>query len=482
MSTTEPRQVQYLYDQVFSLVRGQIINGALRPGDRLPSLRRLSRQLKVSVATVMQGYNHLELQGLVEAREKSGYFVRNSIPDRVALPSPTKPRPVLADIRLSSMVQELLNMSRAPDVIQLGLANPAPVLLPAKALHRAMHRVSLRKPDLVTAYSAVEGEFELRRQIAYRASQLGHSVNPESIIITNGASEALALSLKSVTRTGDTVAVESPTYFLLLQLIEDLGLKALEVPSDPVTGLCIDAFEALLEQFDIRCLMCIPNFNNPYGSLMPDEAKQRLVDVVNRAGVTVIEDDVYGELHFGQHRPRPLRSFDETGKVVTCSSISKNLAPGLRVGWIISDTERRQMLSRKQAISISSSAVSQLTVVEYLADGGHDRHLRNLRRVLRRQVGQMRDGLARVLPRGTRISDPQGGIVLWVELPQEVDALQVVNLCMQRRVGVLPGRIFSPTGKYSNCIRVSCGEPWSDRIADGVACLGEVVDGLLRQS
>jgi DNA-binding transcriptional MocR family regulator len=472
MITTESR---YLYDQVFDLVQGQIETGSLQPGDRLPSLRRMSRQLKVSIATVMQGYTNLEREGLINARAQSGFFVNAAARPDIALPLPTTPKAVARDIQLSALVRQFLELSRAPGIVPLGLANPGTQLLPAKALSRMLHRVSRREAARSVEYGELAGDRELRRQIAYRSSVLGSVVDPETIVITNGASEALALSLKSVTNAGDTVAVESPTYFLLLQLIEDLGLKAVEVPADPVRGLDIDAFEKLLGQFDIRCLLCVANFNNPYGSVMPDDAKRRLVGLANERGIRLIEDDIYGELHFAEHRPRPLASFDDTGNVVTCSSFSKTLAPGYRIGWIIANRDREQMLSRKHAVSMSSCSVTQMAVAEYLAEGGYDRHVRGLRRTLMQQVGKMRHQLSMVLPVGTRISQPQGGFVLWVELPRGIDAMEVFNDCLSRNVSILPGSIFSPTRKFKNCIRISCGHPWSSDIENGLRVLGEVV-------
>ncbi len=468
------REARFLYDQVFDLVFGQIRAGSIQPGDRLPSLRRMSGQLKVSVATVMQGYMNLEREGLISARPQSGFFVNSYGLQSAKLPSPTSPRPVARDFQLSNLVHELLRLSRQPGMIPFGLANPAQELLPARSLNRALHRVANRNPEAAVDYMEPAGDGELRRQIAYRSSTMGTVVDPEEIIVTNGASEALALSLRSLTRPGDTVAVESPAYFFLLQLIENLGLKAIEVPSDPVTGLNIDAFEDILGHFEVSVLMVVANFNNPYGSLMPDIRKQRLVELVNRKGVRLIEDDIYGDLHFGPYRPRPLRSFDTSGNVVSCCSFSKTLAPGYRVGWLVADRDRSEMLSRKQSISMSSCSVTQMATAEFLASGSYERHLRRLRSSFKQQVEKMRHQLSLALPGGTRISQPQGGFVLWVELPRGTDANQLFRDCLEQNLSILPGSIFSPTRKFRNCIRISCGHPWSDVMSAGVAKLAEL--------
>ncbi len=463
---------QFLYDRVYDLVVDQIRAGSLRPGDRLPSLRRMSRQLKVSIATVMQGYTNLEREGFISARPQSGFFVNTGRDKSARLPSATSPRAIARDIKLSAFVLELLRTSRRPGTAPLGPANPSNELLPVRALARIMHRVVTRAPAAAVDYMEPQGYAELRRQIAYRASATGMVVDPRQIIVTNGASEALAVALRSVTRPGDTVAVESPTYFVLLQLIEDLGLKAVEVPADPVNGLNLDALEDIASRFSLAALMCVANFNNPYGSLMPDAAKARLVEIANRRGFRLIEDDIYGDLHFGPYRPRPLMSFDDTGNVVLTSSFSKTLAPGYRVGWLVVDRGREDMLSRKHNASISSASATQMTVAEFLASGAYDRHLRGMRRALKQQVDRMRHELLEVLPEATRISQPQGGFVLWVELPRGVDSIALFNRCLEQGVNILPGAIFSPTRKFKNCIRINCGHPWSETVARGVEKLG----------
>ncbi len=465
---------QFLYDQVYDLVVEQIRAGTLRPGDRLPSLRHMSRQLKVSIATVMQGYTNLEREGFISARPQSGFFVNADSTRSAALPSASSPRPVVRDIKLSSMVLDFLRMSRRPGTAPLGPANPANELLPTRTLARLIHRVVMRDPGAAVDYMDPAGQVELRRQIAYRAGTMGMVIDPEQVIVTNGATEAMAVAMRTVARPGDTIAVESPTYFLLLQLIEDLGLKAVEVPSDPVNGLNIDAFEDIVSGIPVAALLCVVNFNNPYGSLMPDDARQRLVDLANRSGIRLIEDDIYGDLHFGPYRPRPLKSFDREGNVVLCSSFSKTLAPGLRVGWIAAESGREEMLSRKHNSSIANASLTQMAVAEFLASGGYDRHLRQLRRALKQQVERMRHELTRVLPEGTRISQPQGGFVLWVELPRGIDATELFRRCLEQGVNILPGALFSPTRKFRNCIRISCGHPWNDVIADGVERLGRL--------
>lgn len=477
-----PSKEHFLYDKVRDLVVEQIRAGSLRPGDRLPSLRRMSSQLKVSIATVMQGYDNLEREGFVSARPQSGFFVNSNPVRSVPLPSATSPKPIVRDIKLSGAVLELLRLSRRPGSAPLGPANPAAELLPGRALGRLLHRVMSRDPGAALDYMDPAGHGELRRQIAYRASINGTLVDPDQVIITNGASEALAIALKSVTRPGDTIAVESPTYFLLLQLIEDLGLKAIEVPSDPVSGLDPEAFEDIVARFPVAALMCVVNFNNPYGSLMPDASRERLVAIANARGVRVIEDDIYGDLHFGSYRPRPLKSFDDEGNVVLCSSFSKTLAPGFRVGWLVADRDRGEMLSRKHNLSIASASLTQLAVAEFLASGAYDRHLRKLRQAMKKQVDRMRHELSRVLPPSTRISQPQGGFVLWVELPRGVDSGQLFHRCLEIGVNILPGAIFSPTRKYRNFIRVNCGHPWNGVIENAVVSLGRLVHEAMQET
>ncbi len=455
---------EYLYQRIGRQVRQMIEEGSLGPGERLPSLRRMSETAGVSLATVTQAYLELERQGIVESRPRSGFFVRGLPGLEPALPTCRRPSAVPRRVRLGGIVESIFGATRDPSIVSLGFANPSPMLLPTEALSRVTARVVRRHRDLAMQYCFPPGLGRLRRQIAYRMGELGAPVAPE---------EVLTIALQSVARPGDVIAVESPCYFLVLQLIERLGMYALEVATDAERGLDVSALEAALDEgVDVKAALLVPNFSNPLGSVMPEGEKRRLVALARDRGFALIEDDIYGDLAFGSRRPRLLRSCPGGDEVLTVSSFSKVLAPGYRVGWLAAGPRHEEVAAIKQTVAGSSPTLPQLAISEFLAAGGYDRFLRRVRRTYAAQVERMRHAVVRYFPEGTRISRPQGGFVLWVELPRGTDTGELFYDALARGVSYTPGMLFSPTRKYRNHLRLSCGLPWSDAVEDAVARLG----------
>jgi DNA-binding transcriptional MocR family regulator len=441
-----------------------IDSGVLKPGDRVPSLRKLSQQLKVSITTVSQGYALLAERGVLESRPQSGFYVKPvvSAPD---LPRKTSTCCRPRKVRFGELFEQVFMVANDPNVVPLGAAVPAMELLPIKGLQRATNRVLARHAEACMNYCFSPGHLRLRQEIARRYMEIGLAVDPEDVIVTTGATEALALSLQTVAQRGDIIAVESPTYFSVLRLIEKLGMLAVELDTDPETGICLDALESALETMDIKAVVTVPNFSNPIGSLMPEGHKQRMVEILEAANVPLIEDDIYGELYFDDARPHVAKCYERDGGVFSCSSFSKTLAPGYRIGWVIADQRHHhRILEWKQASSSASSSLGQYAIAEYLASGEYERHVQRLRNAYRTQTEQMRFMLARHCPKGTRISNPRGGFVLWVEMPRGNDCIDIFNQALERGISLLPGILFSATRRYKNFIRISCGQPWSDAL------------------
>jgi len=468
------RKDQLLYDQVAKVVRDMVAEGAVAPGERVPSLRSMSRQLKVSITTVMQAYALLEDEGLIESRPQSGYFV--TARPGVAIPAPRRSRTQRAprQVKVGGAVQSIFSMAGRDDIVPLGVANPSPDLLPVRTLNRLVRHVAGRFPAETLNYNFPPGDPGLRREIALRASSLGGAVSPEDVIVTTGATEALTTSLSAVAGPGDIVAVESPAYFMLLQVIESLGMMALEIATDPATGMVLDDLQKAVEQIPVKAVISNANFHNPTGSLMPDANKARLVEMLAGKGIALIEDDIYGDLYFTDERPRTLKSFDTEGNVILCSSYSKTVAPGYRIGWVIPGRYYQQVLDRKQLVSSCTASLPQLVMAEFLHSGGYDRNVAALRRHYREQVQRMRGAVADHFPAGSRVSEPRGGFVLWVELPAGSECLELFNRAMQEGISLTPGVLFSSTGKYRNFIRLSAGQPWGPRIENAVATLGRL--------
>lgn len=464
------------YEKLAEELEGMIGGGCLRFGDRLPSVRRLALERRLSVSTVVQALHLLERRGLVEARPQSGYFVRRVELARaqpVLRSTPVVPVPVDVSQRLVSVLQS----GAKPGVAPFAAALPAPSLLPLAALHRLYASVARRYPKLLEGGSHINMEEPaLVRQLVRRSLAWGGPLAADEIVITNSCTEALGLCLRAVSKPGDTVAVESPAYYLMLQLLETLGLKALEIPTDPNSGISVEALDLATRNGGVAACLLVPNASNPLGSVMFDEKKRLLATLTASRGVAVIEDDIYGDLHFGNQRPWPIKAFDTAGNVMLCSSFSKSLTPSLRIGFVAAGRYRPAIALQKTITSGATNPLTQHVLAEYLASGAYERHLRSLRRSYESQVESMRGAVSRYFPAATRIARPQGGFVLWVELPEEIDASRLHERAVAENLSYVPGELFSASGMYRNCLRLNCGNPHTLEIDDAVRRLGALIE------
>ncbi|HKU13898.1 MAG TPA: PLP-dependent aminotransferase family protein [Steroidobacteraceae bacterium] len=473
-------QAPLLYERVARLVESQISNGALRANERIPSVRAMSRTAKVSVSTVVQAYVHLENVGLIEARPQSGFYVRPPQPRRLPEPRP-KPTHVRRPV---SIANEVLDMCREAlsreDFVPLNSASTSPAMYPTQRLNNLVREVLRDHPLNAGQCILPPGHEELRRQIAKRMALAGAPADPAHVVITSGTMDAITLALRVTCKPGDTVLVESPTYFGLLQSIEHLSLKVIEVPNCPVAGIDVDALRSAVRSTRISAAVLMPNFNNPSGSLTPDDAKREIVAILAGSEVPIVEDDIYGDLHFGGTRPASLRAFDESGHVISCGSVSKTIAFGYRIGWAVSPQFHTEIARAKFYSSVACPTLQQLVLARYYASGGYDRYLRRVRSMLAMNSQHAIDAIARFFPEGTRVAQPPGGVVLWVELPANVDGAELFHTAAASRIGVAPGVVFSAKGDYRNYIRISCGLPWSPTLERAVEKLGRLVAGMAR--
>lgn len=463
---------QVLYEQVADRLQELITNGTLTPGDRLPSVRKLKQQLSVSLSTVLEAYRVLEDRGLITARPQSGYYVKQTALQHPAEPSLTEPYAQICEIDLSLAFQ-LFNDIADPDVIQLGAAIPDPALLPIAQLNRLMGKVLREHPEAVHAYNIPLGCAELRSELAKRMLDAGCTIHPDQMVITNGAIEAIYLSLQAVTQPGDTVAVDSPTYFAVLEALKALRLKAFSLPTHPRDGISLTHLEEALQSEQVQACLLVSNFSNPLGSCMDDVKKKRLVGLLNQYQIPLIEDDVYGELYFEGNRPKAIKAFDTENRVLYCASMSKTLSPGLRIGWCIGGCYHPRITQTKAIMNQTTAIAPQLTVAAFLASGGYDRHLRHLRRAYQTQTNRMLQAICDYFPPETCVTRPQGGHVLWLEMPAGFDALELYECALQQGIRIVPGPIFSASGQcYRRCFRLNTAIPWSDKLEGAMRVLG----------
>lgn len=483
MTVSLPAQVEsFKYDQVSRYIHDLIEKGSLKPGDKAPSLRKLSKQLNVSIATISQSYVNLEDQGILKAKPQSGFFVDAQVNQINDIPKAASTSKQPRKVRFGELFEEIFTNADNPRIIPFGTSKPSMEFMPVKALTRATKSIITRHPQRCMDYSFPPGDRKLREQIALQYQYTSTRVSADDIIITSGATEALSLSLQTVAKRGDIIAVESPTYFAVLRLIEKMGMLALEIDTDPVTGINLEALEEAFDTMDIKAVLASPNISNPLGCLMPEEKKRELVTMLAERDIPMIEDDVYGSVYFGDRAPRPAKSYDLNNLVLSCSSFSKSLAPGYRVGWVLAGRYKDKVRELKQAMFSATSSINQMAMAEFLSSGQYDRHLVRLRKAMREQVEKGRYMICRSFPEGTYISKPQGGNVLWVEMPRGCNGIEIFNRALQHNIGITPGILFSATRRFKNYIRINCGYPWDETNVKAIATLGQIVTDALVES
>ena len=472
--TTSP---PHRYQQLAADIEASIRAGVLQPGDRLPSVRQMCASRQVSPSTIFQAYYLLEARGLIRARERSGYFVAHG--GNPAPPEPealSQPDSASVQVDVTERVFAVLQASLQQGTVPLGSAFPGPQWFPWPKLAQALAR-SAKQADASRAAldDLAPGHAGLRRQIARRYRADGLPLAMDDLVITNGALEALNLCLAAVTRPGGAVVVESPCFYGALQALERLGLQAIEVPTHPRDGVDLQALEAAITQHRPQAVWLMTSFQNPLGSLMPPQRKQALVELITRLQVPLIEDDVYGELYFAPQRPLPAKAFDREGWVLHCSSFSKCLAPGWRIGWTAPGRFVQAVARQKLTLSIATNAPAQAALAQYLDGVGYDKHLRQLRHGLALQRDRMAEAIARHFPPGTRATRPEGGYFLWLELPPGCDAWALYQRALQHGISLAPGPLFSatPTGSaFAHCLRLNYGIAWDTATEAALQQLG----------
>jgi DNA-binding transcriptional MocR family regulator len=463
-----------LYVRIADSITQQVACGALRPGDRVPSLRQLSRQQRVSMSTALQAYLWLETRGYLEARPQSGFYVRAPFATLIPEPRFEARKTLPTTLGTRAILTEIMESASDPANVQFGAGGASPELFPVRRLNLILRRLIRRHPLHSMRYDFPPGLEPLRRQIARRALAAGCRFSPDEVTITCGALEAVNLSLRAIARAGDVIAVESPTYFAVLESVASLGMKVIEIPTHPQAGMDLDALERAIRKHRVKACIALTNCHNPLGYVLSDEYKKALVELTARWDVAVIEDDVYGDLTFQGPRPRTAKSFDRKGLVLLCASVSKILCPGFRIGWVAAGRFRAEVERLKLLTNVSTPALPQLVIAEFLESGSYDRHLTRLRHTLAGQVEFVRQAVAKYFPAGTRVSRPAGGYMLWIELPSRIDALKLYRAALAEHISILPGTIFSATGGYRNHIRINCGHTWTDAHDRALLTLGRL--------
>jgi DNA-binding transcriptional MocR family regulator len=475
-----PKDDDFLYLQLAGKIEQLIEKGVYAIGERLPSVRELHLEHGVSISTALQVYGHLEMKGWIKARERSGYYVQFNGRQRPQLPAITAPAATAIKVKINEQMRRIREARNPRGMIALDAPSPATALLPYNKLHKAMLQAARSQQPSSIQYTDLRGYEPLRRYIARRSLTWKGVVAATDVIITNGCMEAVGLCLRAVAGAGDTIAIESPTFFGLLMTIESLGMKALEIPTDPVTGISLEKLEDAFRKQRVKACLIVSNYNNPLGSCIPDTHKQALAGLLHRYQVPLIEDDAFGDLHHGPERPATVKTYDRDGLVLYCSSFSKSLAPGYRVGWTIPGRYDDKVEQLKFISSFQTSQLPQLVVHSYLEHQRFDLHLKQLRNALCMQTQQMTRAIQQYFPEDTQLTRPEGAFNLWVVFNKKIDTWELHRLAQEQQINVMPGSLFSSQQKYNNCLRMSAGLPWNDEQQRAMQTVGRLVKRMLR--
>ena len=463
---------EILYQKIASTLGSQIRSGILKTGDKLPSLRTVCNEYGISMNTATQAYIEMESRGLIVSRPQSGFYV-NYKPVHLSVPATSQPVSKPDEKCVENLIANVFHSLNDKSVTRLSLGVPENELLPIARLNKELVNATRGLTGSGTEYEEIQGNLKLRRDIARLTYTWNGNLNEDDIVTTAGAMNALSFGLMALTQRGDTIAVESPVYFGVLQLAKSLGLNVIELPTHPVTGIEVDALKKVLPK--IKLCLLVSNFNNPLGSSMPEEHKRAVVKLLADNHIPLIEDDLYGDVYFGKSRPKPCKAFDEEGLVLWCGSVSKTLAPGYRVGWIAPGKFKEKIIHQKLIHTVSSTTITQEAVANFLENGRYEHHLRNLRRELHANSLCFIRTIAEHFPEETKVSRPQGGFMLWVELEEKIDTAELYEQAIRQKISIAPGRMFSLQDQFNNCMRLTYGQRWNEQLENKLKLLGKMV-------
>lgn len=468
---------EILYQKIAHIIEEQIFSETLKIGDKLPSIRALQKLHNVSLNTVKQAFLELESKSLIESRPKSGFYISKTSNRKLSLPSMNKLKVSENQVAPEDLITKVYKSLDDKSITRFSLGVPDKSLLPIAKLNKGIIKAVRTFEESGTSYESVQGNANLRRNIAKWSIVLEGKLNEDDFVITSGAMNAIYNCLMAVTKRGDTIAIESPVYFGIIQIAQTLGLNIIELPTHPTTGVDLDALKKVIHKIDVCCFMS--NFSNPLGSLMPDESKKELVKMLTYHDIPLIEDDLYGNLFFGTVRPKPCKYFDEAGIVMWCGSVSKTLAPGYRVGWVAGGKFKDQIIRQKQVQTICSPSIYQEVIADFLEHGRYDHHLRNFRSTLYTNALHFQRTVEDFFPENTKISQPQGGTFLWLELDKNINTADLYDTAIKQKIGFAPGRIFTHHNQYNNCMRINFALEWTPKTETDLKRLGLLVKNAL---
>lgn len=466
---------QYKYEKIIDYIQSAINKGVLKFNGKLPSLRKISTEFDCAISVAMQAYTELEVRGRIYAVEKSGFFVSEQ--SKHNIPSPQKEKHKLESeiSKSNNLTKMVIDLSINKSVVNFGAGVPDQAILPINRLKKSFIKISKEQPQLLSQYSCVNGFEKLRQELAYLMLNKGVNVSSEELIITNGCSEAVAIAIKAVTSAGDTIAIESPVFFGIINILEQLERKVIELPTSPDKGIDLVTLEQLIKNKKVSACIITATFQNPLGHIMPQASKRKLVDLAARYNIPIIEDDLYGECSFNNKNYHPLKYYDYADIVLYCSSFSKTLSPGSRIGWLIPSQYKLQCESIKIAETFGGPVIVQAAMADFLHENGYEYHIKRLRKFISVQTHQVKQFILKYFPSDIKVTNPQGGYFLWIELNKNINTMELFHEAIKNNISIIPGPVFSTSNKYNNCFRISCGSPITEKIEHGIKKLAKMI-------
>lgn len=466
---------KFLYEKVANSISHQITKGVYKASDRLPSVRKLSEDLGVSLFTILQSYAELKNSGLIDSKPGSGYYVRARPTKVLPEPETLTVESAIKNYKNDELVSSIHEAFLLKDVVSFGAGVPSADMLLSKKINRILSKIVRASETAGLLYDFPPGNYKLRNEIVKLSLKWQGNISPEDIIITTGGIEAIVLALKATAKPGDTIITESPTFYMLLQVIKNLGMNVLELPTNPKDGIEIEALKKEIKKHKVSACVLYPTINSPLGSVMPEENRIKTYNLCAKENIPIIECDVWGDLYFNHPRPKPIKALDETGIVLYISSFTKTGAPGYRVGWVCPGRYYKKVKELKYMYSISTPAITQLVIAEYLKSGAYETGLKNLRKTYSMRLSFLSECISKYFPNGTKMTRPQGGAFIWIELPEQVDTVVLRDQALKEKVSIAPGPLFSTTDHFPNFMRLSCACEWEpSKIENAVKELGEL--------
>lgn len=463
----------YKFEMFTSAIEKNIRDGIYKPGQKLPSVRSLKQQFQTSVSTIQNGYEHLIILGLVVSIPKSGYYVSAYQPQKKQPPS--QKNPVIRDAVFEKNIDLITSSRDKKKIIEFNVATPGDLIISQKLLLRTMQQVIREHGVSLLRYYPPSGSDELKSNIIKHAAGHQTRIDQQELLITDGALQSLLIALATVCNAGDVIAVESPCVFSVLEVIRVLQLKVIEVPLDPVNGFDVFFFKKACQKNKVKAAIITPNFHNPTGTLLSDEIKKEIVGIIQQHEIAVIENDIYGDLNFSGKRPTTLRSFDDSGSVITYTSYAKSLAPGIRLGWLAAGKFLQRAEQIRFCMGNTVSPVYQETVNRLLSTNSYERHIRAFRTQLAKNASLSINLLSKHFPENISVIPPSGGYNLWVKMPDSTDMNDFYKQCEKIGVKFTPGYTFSFSPMYSHHFRIVFADKYSTSKIKALEKIGKLI-------